>query len=117
MMLDVFHKLSPSALHELAASLRGGSLAGGLTTHAVQQIVGGSMAGDLVSCLHGLFGEGWSPSQVATLAHALAEARGQSAGIERQFDLVLSGPDVPGIPTRDTAAVMHTMIEAAEKVE
>jgi len=42
------------------------------------------------------------------------DAREGSADPQMLFDLVLSGPEVPGIPTADTAAVLQTLIESAQ---
>ncbi|MDX2029497.1 MAG: DISARM system phospholipase D-like protein DrmC [Blastocatellia bacterium] len=56
---------------------------------------------------------GWSLAQIALLLEAVAHDRNQVTDPSTLFDLVLSGPDVPGIPTADTAAVTHTLIEEA----
>jgi phosphatidylserine/phosphatidylglycerophosphate/cardiolipin synthase-like enzyme len=50
---------------------------------------------------------------VSYLVDAIADAREGIPLPSSLFDLVLSGPDVPGIPTADTAAVMQTLIEEA----
>jgi phosphatidylserine/phosphatidylglycerophosphate/cardiolipin synthase-like enzyme len=42
-------------------------------------------------------------------------ARRQSADPSLLFDLVLSGPDVPGVPTCDTSAVIASLVEDARK--
>ena len=46
---------------------------------------------------------------------AIATARDQAANPEMILDLVLSGPEVAGIPTRDTAAVMHALVEKVQQ--
>lgn len=115
MPIDALHKLTKSALRELGASLTDGAMSGGVTSHALQQIAGASLAQDLSVCLNELRESGWSLAQVARLAVAIADARERSSRPEAIFDLVLSGPDVPGIPTRDTSAVMHTLIEQAKE--
>ncbi len=114
-MHDALHKLTSSSLRQLAASLRDGELAGGITTHAARQIAGGALAEDLVNALTQLRQGGWAPSQIAELAEAIVESRERVSQPEELFDLVLSGPDVPGVPTRDTAAVMHALIEEARQ--
>jgi len=114
-VFDALHKLTTSALRELAASLREGALSAGVNAHAVHQIAGASVTPDLVQCLSQLIAKGWSPIQVGCVADAIAAARGEASNLELQFDLVLSGPDIPGIPTRDTAAVMHSLIEEAQQ--
>lgn len=79
---------------------------------ALQQI-SGSKAIALEKCIVGLQQNGMTPAQVALLADAIADARDATPQPSSLFDLVLSGPDVPGIPTADTAAVMQTLIEEA----
>lgn len=113
-MLDILHSLSSSALRSLASSLREGSLSSGVTAHAVQQIAGPSLSPQLLDVLESLSHAGWSFTQMADLATAVADARDHIPQPELQFDLVLSGPEVDGIPTLDTAAVMHTLIEQAQ---
>ncbi|HUT57961.1 MAG TPA: DISARM system phospholipase D-like protein DrmC [Phycisphaerae bacterium] len=112
-MLEPFQRLSPTALRELATCLREGSMASGATSHALQQIVGAPAASRLLPALGSLAQRGWSPGQIATLAEAIANAKSLAASPENQVDLVLSGPEIPGVPTRDTAAVMHSLVEQA----
>lgn len=56
---------------------------------------------------------GWSRAQVALLVDSIAAAKSDTIDPGQLVDLVLSGPDVPGVPTADTAAVVRTMIEDA----
>ena len=114
-MMEALHRLDSAALRELAASLRQGSLASGLTSHAVQQVVGAKTAPDVLRCLQSLGQNGWRQSQISVLAESVATARGCASDPEQLLDLVLSGPDVPGVPTRDTAVVMQTLIEKAQR--
>ena len=113
-MMEALHRLDSTALRELATSLRQGSLASGSTIHAIQQVVGPRAAPDVLRCLHTLEQEGWSHSHVAVLAENVAMAKESAPTPEQLLDLVLSGPDVPGVPTRDTAVVMQTLIERAQ---
>lgn len=43
-----------------------------------------------------------------------SQTRERTADPQVLFDLVLSGPEVPGVPTADTAASLQTLIENAE---
>ncbi len=114
-MFDVFHKLTTSSLRQLSDSLRDGELASGITSHAIQQIAGASLTEELVKVLENLSCLGWSSSQLSDFVKFIADTREQASKPESVFDLVLSGPDVQGIPTRDTAAVMHSLIEQANE--
>lgn len=112
-MLEIIHKLPSQSLHALATSLRDGPLSSGITRFALQQVAG-PQAGDLERCLEQLSGYGFTTAHTALLIDAIVEARTANPEPASLFELVLSGPDVPGIPTADTAAVMHTLLEQAE---
>jgi len=111
-MTEIIQKLSSHSLRSLAASLREGSLSSGITRNALQQIAG-THASELGVCLEELMNAGMTPSHIALLVETVAGIRESAVDPTALFDLVLSGPDVPGIPTADTAAVMHTLIEEA----
>lgn len=113
-MSDVLHSLPSSTLRALAASLREGLLANGITPHGVQQVVGAGPAATVLLQLQQSQAEGWSPAQLAQMTATIATARDHAANPEMILDLVLSGPEVAGIPTRDTAAVMHALVERAQ---
>ena len=112
-MLEIIHKLPSQSLRSLATSLREGPLSSGITRFALQQVAG-AQDGELHRCLEQLSKDGFTPAQTALLVEAVVEARTANADPASLFDLVLSGPDVPGLPTADTAAVMHTLLEQAE---
>ena len=112
-MLEVLHNLSDTALRALAASLRNGPLAVGLSRHSVAQVTG-SEAGAVLEVLEALRQQGMSPVHTALMLDAIAQAREVRSG-QMLFDLVLSGPEVPGVPTADTAATVQTLIEGAQR--
>ena len=113
MKLDAVHALSTASLHSLASSLRGGTLSAGITAYPLQQIAGpGATA--LGICLTELVGQGFSLQAIALLVEGVAQARERIEDPASLLDLVLSGPDVPGIPTADTAATIRALIEEAQ---
>lgn len=114
-MTQFLTSLPKASLRSLAISLRQGPLASKVTAHAVQQLVGPDAAAAVAAGLQHLAADGWSSVQMAVVAEAIASARGAVSEPESMLDLVLSGPDAAGIPTRDTAAVMHAMIELAQR--
>src|SRR5437868_1065958 len=107
-MIDALHKLPIPSLRSLAASLREGPLSSGITRYTLQQIAGAE-ATELKTCIESLHQNGMTPAHIALLAEAIAQARENIPAPSSLFELVLSGPDVPGIPTADTAAVTHTL--------
>jgi phosphatidylserine/phosphatidylglycerophosphate/cardiolipin synthase-like enzyme len=96
-------------LRALAAALREGAP---ITRFTLQQLAG-TQATELKTCLDQLQHQGFSPAQSALLVEAIIKARENTPTPASLFELVLSGPDVPGIPTGDTAALIHTLIEEA----
>lgn len=114
-MLRHFRRLTSTSLRELASALREVPMAAALSAHAMRQIVGGALLQESLQAVADLRDDGWTTMQIATLAELLADAKAQIESPEQLFDLVLSGPDVPGIPTRDTAAVMHSLIEDCQR--
>ena len=114
-MSNLLQKLTSATLRELASALREIPTSSELSAHALQQIVGGALLQESLQSLAELQNDGWTTTQIATLADLLADSEAQAKSPEHLFDLVLSGPDVPGISTRDTAAVMYSLIEECER--
>jgi phosphatidylserine/phosphatidylglycerophosphate/cardiolipin synthase-like enzyme len=111
---SVLHELSSDSLRALAASLRQGPLATGLTDNTLHQIAGAN-AEHLRIFLETLLCDGWPRSALSRLALEIAEAREQRGDPSLLFELVLSGPDAPGVPTQDTAATMRALIQDARE--
>jgi len=112
-MLEAVHNLSVATLRSLAASLRDGPLSLGLSRHALGQAVG-SQAAAVHEDLEDLKRQGMSPGQIAAILEVIAQTRERTADPQLSFELVLSGPEVPGVPTADTAATLQTLIETAQ---
>jgi hypothetical protein len=112
-MFDALHNLSLATLRALVASLREGPLAAGLSRHALAQVVG-KQAAAVHGNLEELQKRGMTPAHIAMMLEAIAETRQRAANPQLLFELVLSGPEVPGVPTADTAATLQTLIENVE---
>ena len=102
-MFDALHNLSLATLRSLAV---------GLSRHALAQVVG-LQAPAVHENLEGLIKQGMSPGLIALMLEAIAETRERAADPQLLFELVLSGPEVAGVPTADTAATLQTLIENA----
>lgn len=113
-MIDALQQLPTVSLRSLATSLRDGPLSLGLTKYALAQIVSSSAAAVQV-CLENLLKQGMTFQHVAVLVDAIADTRDRAADPSLLFELVLSGPDVPGVPTADTAATMQMLLEEAKE--
>lgn len=108
-MIDPLHLLPTASLQSLAGSLESGLLAHGISRFGVQQAAG-SDAADVERSLHRMVGAGFSLAQVAVVVRAIVETRRRLPDVSSLIDLVLTGPDLPGVPTADTAAAMHTLV-------
>lgn len=112
---EVFHKLTSVALQDLAREVLAGTLAKGGSNHALQQLVGKTLAPQLADSLAALQSKGWTNEQVSELLQTMVATRARVGNLETLFDIVLTGPDVWGVPTRDTAAVTHSLIQEARQ--
>jgi phosphatidylserine/phosphatidylglycerophosphate/cardiolipin synthase-like enzyme len=75
----------------------------------------GSDAVAVAETLRSLAAAGMTPRQMAIVVRGIAEAHEHVPKPSSLFDLVLSGPDLPGVPMADTAAVVHTMLSQASR--
>jgi phosphatidylserine/phosphatidylglycerophosphate/cardiolipin synthase-like enzyme len=114
MNADWLHDLSPAMLRELARALRDGPLATSLSERVLDQIVG-PKADSVGSGIRTWYASGMTAATLALTVDALAESRERAPDPSELFDLVLSGPNLPGVPTFDTEAVFHSLIEQAER--
>ena len=110
--LDPLLRLPPGALKSLAASMSDGLLSEGITLHGVEQAAG-TDAPAVAAVLREFIADGYLPKHLATVVAGIAAAADRTPKPTSLFDLVLSGPDLPGVPTADTAAVMRTLVSQA----
>ena len=110
--LGSLHDLSSANLQALVSSLRHGELSREVSHVACRKLLGSS--GDAVfNCVNGLVTAGMLPRQLALLVQAIAGERERAPDPARLFELVLTGPDVEGVPTEDTVAVVNTLFQEA----
>jgi phosphatidylserine/phosphatidylglycerophosphate/cardiolipin synthase-like enzyme len=116
-MFDPFHRLTTATLRDVAALCRQAHGPSPPATHVLQQLAGSELGDELARCLRNLADQGWQLGQIAATADTIIQTRERTRSPDQIIDLVLSGPDAPGIATRDTAAVMHSlMMEARREV-
>ena len=113
--MEHLHRLSASSLDGLTRSLRSGALAQGLSQSTLNQLVGPALSDKIRSELESLAAKGFTPAQMAVLLEELGVARDRALQLDHVVDLVLTGPEAPGVPVRDTSAVFHELIEKAER--
>jgi hypothetical protein len=114
MKTPVLSSLPDAALISLGSALRRGLFDQGSNLAALQQSVGPA-AGVVGGEIEVLFTSGFTPWTLSVMVDAILHQRSQAAGALDLFDLVISGPDVPGIPVSDTGAVFHSIIESAKE--
>jgi len=112
--LEPLLRLPPGALKSLAASLSDGLLSEGITLHGIEQAAGTDAAA-VAASLREFVADGYQPRHLATVVAGIAAAADRTPKPTSLFDLVLSGPDLPGVPTADTAAVMRTLVTQAKR--
>lgn len=112
--LEPLLRLPMGALKALAASLADGLLSEAITLHGVEQAAGVD-APAVTTALRNFMADGFSSRHLATVVGGIAAAAERTPKPTSLFDLVLSGPDLPGVPTADTAAVMRTLIGQATR--
>ena len=110
---EELYRFSPAVLRAVAASLREGPLSLGITKHGVCHLVGPQ--GDIIyDCLQEYSKDGMVPRHIALILDSIAGTIEQSPDPAILFELVLSGPDVPGVPTEDTAAAFQMLVNEAQ---
>lgn len=114
-MFKVLHQLSEQELRSLAAALRDGlHIDTGRGNHSLHQICGARTPG-VEACLRAISYQGFTNHHAATLIDAVVDGKQVYQDPASLIDLVLSGPDVPGIQPRDTSAVLHDLVTQAKR--
>lgn len=72
----------------------------------------GELSRDLQAWLHELEKAGFTSEQIERVLHTVIAGRERDQILAP--DLVVSGPDVPGVPTADTYAVVQSLFQEAE---
>jgi phosphatidylserine/phosphatidylglycerophosphate/cardiolipin synthase-like enzyme len=113
--LAALHEPTSLSLRELLEEISSGAEHEALGLHRVQQIVGVDSAVAVSEAVSALIQSGWTRGQISLLLFNIIEARESATSPEGLLNVVLSGPEVPGVPTRDTAAVMHSIVVKANQ--
>jgi phosphatidylserine/phosphatidylglycerophosphate/cardiolipin synthase-like enzyme len=108
-MFDTLHRIPSASLNALADSLESGKMSAGISYGAIEALLG-EIANPIHHELQALISETSSTKAAACVLRNITFARQKAADPSLLFDLVLSGPDVPGVPTSDTSAVMASIM-------
>lgn len=113
MNTSVLHHIPIQSLMSLTTALKN-SAPNTISKRTLQQIVGPHL-NHIEALIQSLWHEGMTSPQIAIVFEAVLQARLQLAPSNQLFDLVLSGPTIAGIPTRDTAAIFNELLYQAQK--
>lgn len=103
--------LSDDALNALATAVTAGWLSASSPDPAFTSIAGENGAA-VSAWITSLENEAFTPTQIGRLLHSIVAARHRDRVLVP--DLVVSGPDVPGVPTADTYAVVQSLFQEAQ---
>jgi phosphatidylserine/phosphatidylglycerophosphate/cardiolipin synthase-like enzyme len=107
----ILASLSDAALNALSTAVEAGWLSGGSPDSAFTSIAGENGAA-VSAWLTSLEKASFTPVQIARLLHSIVAGRHRDRVLVP--DLVVSGPDVPGVPTADTYAVVQSLFQEAQ---
>jgi hypothetical protein len=103
-----------ASLEALATAAASGWVSSNSPRAALSQVVGAHAAA-VSDVFRELREQAFTDAQVATLLKSALAARQGAADDRGAHDLVLSGPDAPGVPTADTHAVVQGLFLQAER--
>ena len=107
----ILASLPDVALTALATAVEAGWLSGGSPESAFASLAGENGA-EVADWLTSLENTAFTPAQIARLLRSVIAGRYRDRALIP--DLVVSGPDVPGVPTADTYAVVQSLFQEAQ---
>jgi hypothetical protein len=111
-MIAALRRLPPEELRRLAGAVRSGRLGAPYTALAVRQLLGAERASEVAGALAALGADGMTPQHVALVLETIVDSGAAPASL---VTLVASGPELPGLPVRDTGAVVRELFGAARE--
>jgi phosphatidylserine/phosphatidylglycerophosphate/cardiolipin synthase-like enzyme len=105
-------ELPTSSLESLETSLRGGALRNGVNPIAARQIIG-EQREDIIDWLRLRQEAGIEAERTAELVGTVLVARERLPWPERLVDLIVSGPELDGLPSRETLPTILSLVEQA----
>jgi phosphatidylserine/phosphatidylglycerophosphate/cardiolipin synthase-like enzyme len=114
-MSEYLLQLADRDLSEIAAALRAHRLASPITAVGIQRFVAACIAAPVADELQRMMDQGYSTAQLATVLAMLVRDRTQRPAVEQVMDLVTTGPEAPGVTSRDTSVVVRELFAHAER--
>ena len=114
-MTGAFLKLSDADLKELATALKSRRVTAPYSELQVNRVLSPKIASEVAVSLQQLQTQGFSEQHIVTTIELLLRDRTFGRRQELAIDLVTSGPEAPGITSRDTAVVVRELFAHAER--
>jgi len=108
------HSLTDGSLRAVATSLRSGVLAAGMSQSEIQRTCGSASVAvcEYFTALHS---DGFSPKHILAIVQVVLDLRPSVEPLSHILELIVSGPEVPGVPVGDTFSAMHALVQAAAR--
>ena len=114
-MTGAFSKLSDADLKELATALKSRRVTAPYSELQVNRVLSPKIASEVTVSLQELQTRGFSEQQIVTAIELLLQDRAIGRRQELAIDLVTTGPEAPGITSRDTAVVVRELFAHAKR--
>jgi phosphatidylserine/phosphatidylglycerophosphate/cardiolipin synthase-like enzyme len=112
--MDALFRLSDYELRAIARDLRAGRIAVPFSSFALQEYCASGAALTAAVELQKFSGQGMTPSCIATILEAIAEARKRQSQANDSVEMVWTGPELQGTVNRDTGAVVRELFASAK---
>ena len=66
-------------------------------------------------CFSTLYSDGFSPKHILAIVQAVLDLRTSVEALSHILEVIVSGPDVPGVPVGDTFSAMHALVQTAAR--
>jgi phosphatidylserine/phosphatidylglycerophosphate/cardiolipin synthase-like enzyme len=114
-LIDHNFSLSDRDLYQIASALKSGRLGVPVSSMGLARIIGEEASTGVASALAEWSEMGLTPHQMAWTIEIIVQSRRGQPASQDILDLVLTGPESPGIAVRDTAAVVHELFSQADR--
>ena len=114
-MTDAFIKLGDTDVRELIAALRSGRVSAPYSDLQLTQVVSSGLTKTVAGGLNGFASLGFTSKQIVAVLELLEKDRSEGRSTEPPIDLVTSGPEAPGISSRDTSVVVRELFAHSQK--
>lgn len=113
-MIAALLQLSESDIPPLTAALRSGRLSAPFPSAVIANLLGHPVAAAIIEALQQLYSQGFAESQIAAALELILQDRQRRPRLEDAIDLVISGPEAPGLANRDTRIVVRELFANAQ---